>query len=169
MFGALVHFFSPAPTCSSRPWKVEHPILWGLNQAQNNFLTQIPLPVSICVDSEGSPAPQCWHTLSQELPRAFSPALCTCPFQPRPPHPTCKAPTASVSTSPRGPWSTARLLCLSESPACLASPLQESHFLLSAAPGLPEASLKTSPAPFPRFNCSSYFQNPGGVGGHLLC
>ena len=43
-------------------------------------------------------------------------------------------------------------------------PLQESRFRISAAPGLPEASLKTSPAPFPLFNCSSYFQNPWGVG-----
>lgn len=63
-FRALVHFFSPAPSCSSRPLKVEHLTLWGLDEAQNNFLTQIPLPVCIWVDSEGSPAPQCWHVLS---------------------------------------------------------------------------------------------------------
>lgn len=80
-------FLSPAPTCLSRPEKVEHLILRGFSKDQNNLLTQIPLPVCTWVDAEGSPAPQCWH-MAYELTRASSPALCTCPSQPCPLHST---------------------------------------------------------------------------------
>lgn len=126
----------PDPTCSSRPQKVEHLVLRGFSKAQNNFLTQIPLPVCTWVDSEGSPAPWHWHT-SQELPRASLPALYACPSLPcPPPAPTWiaeLAQTALYSMSSKWPWSQScgHPAMQSLQPAWL--PLQD-HFLFTACP-----------------------------------
>lgn len=52
------------------------------------------------------------------------------------------------------------LLCLPEPPACSASPPGATFPVLCCSRAARSLRLKTSPAPFPLFNCSSYLQNP---------
>lgn len=156
--------FSPAPTCSSRPWKVEHPIPLGpLDQAQNNFLTQISLPVCICVILRGPQLPNagtpCPRNCQGHSP---SPVLLSLPASSLP---TPPANTDSFSEyKPKGAMVHDQLLfCLSEPSACLASPPGVTFPALCCSRAA-RSLAETSPAPFPLFNCSSYFQNPWGWG-----